>query len=149
MAFAGGQFRRFHEEFLKTALLDGKADLLLVTASETEVGYLYNLLSPGGWVMAYQSGFSVAPDNRWKPGYLCHTMAVQHYLEKGAARYDFLAGPALYKKQLAGNSSPMRSIVAFAPQPLLMVENQLRRVNELARTKKNQCMRAIRQCPTK
>lgn len=127
-AFGGSAFRQFHTAFLQTALAEGRADLLRVTAGREEVGYLYNLRSAGGWIMAYQSGFAAAADNRWKPGYLCHALAAAHYADLGAARYDFLAGPSRYKRQLAGVSSPMRSIVAFAPRPLLMVENFMRRV---------------------
>ncbi len=143
-AFDDGQFRRFHTGFLETALLAGNADLLRVSAGKKVIGYLYNLLSPGGWVMAYQSGFAATPDNRWKPGFLSHAMAVQYYAARGAARYDFLAGSAPYKQQLAGKASAMRSIVAFAPRPLLMVENHLRRAKEQARVARNQFMRAFR-----
>lgn len=125
-AFGGSAFRRFHAAFLETALAQGRVDLLRVTAGQEEVGYLYNLHSATGWVMAYQSGFAAAADNRWKPGYLCHALAVAHYADQGAVRYDFLAGPTRYKRQLAGVSTPMRSIVAFAPRPLLMLEDRLR-----------------------
>lgn len=143
-AFGGSAFRRFHAAFLETALAQGRADLLRVTAGREEVGYLYNLRSAGGWIMAYQSGFAAA-DNRWKPGYLCHALAAAHYADQGAVRYDFLAGSSRYKRQLAGVSSPMRSVVAFAPRPLLMLENCLRRMVQRPYVKKFQCMRAIRQ----
>lgn len=126
-AFVDDRFRAFHRRFLAGAAGPATADILCIRAGAREVGYLYNLRSPGGWVMAYQSGFAAAPDNRWKPGYLCHALAVTYYAGAGANRYDFLAGPAPYKRQLADRLEPLRSMIAFAPRLHLVLDDRMRR----------------------
>jgi CelD/BcsL family acetyltransferase involved in cellulose biosynthesis len=131
-AFANPSFRPFHTCLIDRAFSSGCIDLLSVTAGGEPVGYLYNFVR-NGWVMAYQSGLAPAPDNRWKPGYLCHALAVQHYLEHGARTYDFLAGATRYKQQLANDVTPLSSIVAFAPRPMLKLEDGLRRLRRIAK----------------
>ncbi len=126
-AFADDRFRAFHRRFLASTYSRSGADILRIQAGGQEVGYLYNLRSPGGWVKAYQSGFTPAPDNRWKPGYLCHALAVDHYAGEGASRYDFLAGLSSYKQQMADQQVPLRSIIAFAPRLHLVLDDCLRR----------------------
>jgi CelD/BcsL family acetyltransferase involved in cellulose biosynthesis len=126
-AFADDRFRAFHRRFLAGAHGPATADILCIRAGAQEVGYLYNLRSPGGWVMAYQSGFAPVPDNRWKPGYLCHALAVTYYADAGASRYDFMAGPAPYKRQLADRVEPLRSMIAFAPRLHLVLDDRMRR----------------------
>ena len=142
-AFADGRFRAFHRRFLASAYGWGGADILRVAAGRREVGYLYNLRSPGGWVMAYQSGFSPAPDNRWKPGYLCHALAVGYYAEREAGRYDFLAGPARYKRQLADGETRLRSMIAFAPRPHLVLDDGLRRGAAFGRRVIGRAMKSV------
>lgn len=135
-AFGDSSFREFHRHFLTGAHERTMADLLRVTAGETEVGYLYSLLSPGGWVMAYQSGFAPPPDNRWKPGYLCHTLAINSYAARGFACYDFLAGAAPYKRRLAQGAQPLRSVAIFAPRLKFMLEQTMRGVRDRIRSRK-------------
>jgi CelD/BcsL family acetyltransferase involved in cellulose biosynthesis len=135
-AFGDPSFRAFHRQFLAEAHERTMADLLRVTAGETEVGYLYSLLSPGGWVMAYQSGFAPPPDNRWKPGYLCHALAINAYAARGFARYDFLAGAAPYKQRLAHGAAALQSVAIFAPRLKFMIENTLRGARNWTRSQK-------------
>ena len=73
--------------------------MLRIHAGDREIGYLYNFAADG-WVMAYQAGLTPPPDNRWKPGLVCHAAAIAFCLERGDRIYDFLAGPARYKSSL-------------------------------------------------
>ena len=106
----------------------GRVDLLRVSAGEQEVGYLYNFTADG-WTMAYQAGLTPPPDNRWKPGLVCHAAAIGLCLTRGDRFYDFLGGSARYKASLSNRTIPMESLVAFAPRWHLRVEDAARRLN--------------------
>ena len=91
-SFSNDFFTRFHERLIDRIFAEHAVQLLRITAGDTEVGYLYNFLYRGR-VYNYQGGFNYsvnATQNR--PGLICHTYAVQHNLEQGAAIYDFMAG---------------------------------------------------------
>lgn len=132
-AFTNPHFRPFHRALLQEAVPAGRADMLRIGAGGREIGYLYNFRA-GGWTMAYQAGLTPPPDNRWKPGLVCHAAAIGLCLERGDRAYDFLAGPARYKTSLANREIPMESLVAFAPKWHLKVENAARRLKEKYRT---------------
>jgi CelD/BcsL family acetyltransferase involved in cellulose biosynthesis len=112
---------------IRSSFDDLRVDLLRISAGNREIGYLYNFVSDG-WVMAYQSGLTSAPDNRWKPGLVSHCAAITFALDRGDWRYDFLAGPARYKASQGNETIPMESIVAFAPKWHLTVEDTARRL---------------------
>lgn len=126
-AFTNPHFRPFHRALIERALPHGHADLLRIAAGEDDIGYLYNFAADG-WVMAYQSGLTRPPDNRWKPGLVSHAAAIAFCLERGDRWYDFLAGPARYKTSLANREIPMKSLVAFAPRWDLRLEDAARRL---------------------
>jgi CelD/BcsL family acetyltransferase involved in cellulose biosynthesis len=100
-AFAEPFFGCFHHALLRRAAEGQSVDLIHVTAGEQTVGYLYNLVHDG-WVAAYQSGFDFSGDaDRLRPGMICHLLAIEHYRNAGARRYDFLGGDARYKRSFA------------------------------------------------
>ncbi len=125
-AFSNSHFEPFHHALIRGSFDAGRVDMLRIRAGDREVGYLYNFVGDG-WVVAYQSGLTPAPDNRWKPGLVSHCSAIAYCLARGDRRYDFLAGPARYKTSLANSSIPMESLVAFAPRWHLTLEDALRR----------------------
>lgn len=126
-AFTNPHFRPFHRALIKTALPKGRIDMLRIHTDGRDIGYLYNFTADG-WVMAYQSGLTPPPDNRWKPGLVCHAAAIALCLKRGDRTYDFLAGPARYKSSLSNREIPMESLVAFAPKWHLQVEDAARRL---------------------
>ncbi len=126
-AFTNPHFQTFHHALIERAMPGGHADLLRIAAGEEDIGYLYNFAADG-WVMAYQSGLTLPPDNRWKPGLVCHAAAIAFCLERGDRWYDFLAGPARYKSSLANREISMKSLVAFAPKWHLRLEDAARRL---------------------
>jgi CelD/BcsL family acetyltransferase involved in cellulose biosynthesis len=120
-AFANPQFNAFHER-LKAAA-PGAFQLMKFCAGKETLGVLYNFL----WdkrVSAYQSGFSYEKDNRLAPGYVCHALAAQRYLDEGYDVYDFLAGDDDYKRRMGGLETRLCSLAIDNPT----WRNRLRRL---------------------
>lgn len=99
-AFSSKRFFAFHRAFINGAFESGRIQLLRVRAGNHVIGLLYNLVS-GGTVSSYQSGLSFGTDKRLKPGFVAHTMAIQHCRAAGFSDYEFLAGNDLYKQSLS------------------------------------------------
>ena len=114
-AFANPLFEDFHQRLVRSGLPTGQVQLLRLTAGSDEVGYLYNFVH-GGQMLAYQSGFHFGLTERnHHPGLVTHALAVQQALEAGLDGYDFLAGEARYKQQLANQTYPMTTFTLQRP----------------------------------
>ncbi len=98
-AFAMPAIRSFHARLIQTAWPRGEVALLRVAAGAREVGFLYQF-QHGRAVLNYQAGLAAEADARFKPGLVCHALAIELALAAGAARYDFLAGAQRYKDSL-------------------------------------------------
>lgn len=99
-AFASPFFERFHTQLLETAFAAGHIEMAKVSAGDEPIGYLHNFL----WrdtVYAYQSGFRYETQNRYKPGYVSHSMAIEKALAEDWNIYDFMAGEAQHKRSLS------------------------------------------------
>ena len=110
--FADPAFTAFHNR-----LRGGAPDachLFEAAVGGKTIGVLYNF-SHDGCVMNYQSGFRFEDDNRLVPGFVCHALAAQHYLEAGYNAYDLLAGDAGYKRRLAAPSTALTSLAVERP----------------------------------
>ena len=106
-AFAKPFFARFHHTLLRRPSDRQSVDLIQIRAGSRIVGYLCNLVHDG-WVAAYQSGFDFGPDaDTLRPGLVCHLLAIRHYSQAGAHRYDFLGGEARYKRSFASAEIPL------------------------------------------
>lgn len=99
-AFGPPALLDWHRQLLAEAWPAGAVRLLRVAAGAQVLGYLHYFVS-GGTVHAYQSGFAAAADARDKPGLVCHASAIEHLRAQGVRRYDFMAGAARYKLNLA------------------------------------------------
>jgi len=99
-AFGVARVLGFHRELIPTLVPGGRVMLFRVRAGERTVGCLYGLLD-GGRLLFYQSGFGVFEDAKLKPGLVTHALCMQACLERGLSAYDFLAGEARYKRELA------------------------------------------------
>lgn len=108
-AFAPTFFRDFHHRLIEGAYDKGHIDLMEIRCGDQPLGYLYNFLYRGD-ALSYQSGFRFEEDNRLKPGLICHALAAEDYLAKGASRYCFLAGDSRYKRSLANDAEQLFTI---------------------------------------
>jgi CelD/BcsL family acetyltransferase involved in cellulose biosynthesis len=102
-AFASERFTGFHRTLIGRAWAKDKIHLAKITAGSDCVGILYSFYDRKK-VYFYQSGFNYEPDNRLKPGLLCHALMIEWYTKYGADEYDFVAGDARYKRSLATDS---------------------------------------------
>ncbi|HEY1930472.1 MAG TPA: GNAT family N-acetyltransferase [Acetobacteraceae bacterium] len=106
-AFGNPFFGRFQHRLIDRGFGRGEIDVLLVSAGERCVGYLYNFQFRGR-VMAYQSGFAYADlDPHLKPGLTSHHQVIRFCSGFGRDSYDFLAGDDRYKLSLAGGRTPL------------------------------------------
>ena len=106
-AFNSTAFSEFHQRLIQRLWHDGSAHLVRVRAGDSTIGILYNFVV-NGRVAFYQSGFSYASDNRFKPGLVTHAAAIEHYLKDGYIEYDFLAGSSRYKQSLAKHARELQ-----------------------------------------
>ncbi len=102
-AFADPWFDRFHRRLISERFRAGEIQLVRVRAAGATIGCLYNFI----WrdrVLQYQTGLAMSADSRHKPGYVCHTAAIEHAARAGLEVYDFLAGDHRYKRSLSTGS---------------------------------------------
>jgi CelD/BcsL family acetyltransferase involved in cellulose biosynthesis len=95
-AFINPFFDTFHRSLIRAGVGNGTVDLVRVSVGDRAIGYLYNFLR-NGTVSSYQSGFDDA-DRQFRPGYVCHALAIGHYAAAGMSEYDFLAGANALKR---------------------------------------------------
>lgn len=108
-SFANEFFESFHAKLIHDFFAGGSIQLLKLTAGTRTVGMLYNFVLQRN-VYMYQSGFdysSMDAPNKQSPGLLAHSLAIQHCLDQGFDRYDFLAGDGRYKQVLANRSETL------------------------------------------
>ena len=101
--------RSFHRELIRDCWKDSgsrgdlEVDLLSIGFGYKVVGVIYSLVSDGH-VQFYQSGLTYSENRKLKPGLVCHSLAIEHYLHRGVREYDFLGGeahPVQYKRSLS------------------------------------------------
>jgi CelD/BcsL family acetyltransferase involved in cellulose biosynthesis len=126
-AFANEFCDRFHRQLISDRWPHGEIQLLRVHAGSDLLGYLYNFAYDGR-IYSYQSGFRYDDDPKRKPGMICHVLAVQHNVARGAAVYDFLGGDARYKESLSTESTVLRWLVWQRARWRFQVEEALREV---------------------
>ncbi len=106
-SFANPKLVVFHEHLQRHA---GEAVHLFEVRSGAEtIGVLYNFVHESR-VLNYQSGFKLEDDNKLTPGFVCHALACQYYMDAGFEIYDLLAGEADYKMRLGGQSETLTSL---------------------------------------
>ncbi|MDW8125559.1 MAG: GNAT family N-acetyltransferase [Geminicoccaceae bacterium] len=133
-AFSARGFGDFHRALLARAVPLGAAEILRLKAGSRPIGYLYNFVWRG-WVGYYTSGFVYEPDNRLKPGLVAHALAIERYLRRGAAIYDFMAGASRYKASLA-DPGPLLSTLVVEPDLFFSrLSDRLRGLRERWRTR--------------
>jgi hypothetical protein len=85
-------------------------EVLSFKAGDLVLGHLFNIISHNE-VYFYLSAINYADsDNKYKPGMLIHTLAIEHYSKLNMSKYDFLAGQARYKESLSTHTYPMYTV---------------------------------------
>ena len=126
-AFATRYFRDFHRALIRERFDREEIQLLMISAGNLPVGYLYNFVYDGQ-VLFYQSGFNYEKTRKFRPGVISHYLAIEHNLAKGFERYNFLAGDAQYKKSMATASDTLYWVVIARNGLFARTENFLRRL---------------------
>jgi CelD/BcsL family acetyltransferase involved in cellulose biosynthesis len=114
--FASDRFTRFHDDVM-TALFDGtdgRLELQWLVVAGRPVVVLYNIIYRER-VYFYQSGRKLDVPKGVKLGLAAHALALRAAMEEGRSEYDFLAGAAQYKRQLALAEHPLVTLSAAAP----------------------------------
>ncbi len=99
-AFASPRALAFHRDLIDTLAPSGRVVLYRASAGGETVGCLYGMVDRGR-LLFYQGGLAEAADSKVKPGLVAHALCMQECLERGLDAYDFLAGDARYKRELA------------------------------------------------
>jgi CelD/BcsL family acetyltransferase involved in cellulose biosynthesis len=106
-SFTNPKLVAFHKNLQRHA---GEAvHLFEVRCGAETIGVTYNFVHQNR-VLNYQSGFKLEDDNKLTPGFVCHTLACQYYMDAGFEIYDLLAGEADYKKRLGAPSETLTSL---------------------------------------
>lgn len=121
-SFANPRWERFHRALIRERFPHGEIQLLRVSNPAVTLGYLYNHI----WherVYVQQTGFSLPADNRLKPAYVSHALAVVHNRRKGMLVYDLMYGDSAYKRILCAATEPLYRTVVQRRLPKFRFEN--------------------------
>jgi CelD/BcsL family acetyltransferase involved in cellulose biosynthesis len=125
-AFRYPFFETFHRALIARGTPQGLVQMLRVTAGAHPIGYLYNFRYRGR-VYAYQSGFEDS-DSTFRPGYVCHALAIDAAAASGAEDYDFLAGKNRLKQSFAPEEYVMSWCTIRQPKLKFRAERAARSV---------------------
>lgn len=121
-SFDNKHWENFIKSMIKMEFEEGRVQLLRVSAGETDIGYILNLIHDG-YINMLQSGFKYYPDNKMKPGYVSHYLAIQHNIDKNNHVYDFLAGDSQYKDSLSADNDELYWFTLQKRKPKFFLEN--------------------------
>jgi CelD/BcsL family acetyltransferase involved in cellulose biosynthesis len=126
-AFASCFFEEFHRDLVRARFAAAEIQLLRITAGKSTVGCLYNFVHAGR-VYYYQSGFTYPDRPAIKPGLICHALAAEWNIERGARTYDLLAGDSRFKRSIATDRSELLWLSVQKSRLRFRLEEGLRRV---------------------
>jgi len=109
--FASPSFCAFHDAVMPELFRRGALEVSELIAGGEPVAALYNLV----WndkVYFYQSGRRADLPRKLRPGIVAHALAIRAAIEAGRREYDFLAGDARYKMDLALATRPLLEVRA-------------------------------------
>ncbi|MES5481940.1 GNAT family N-acetyltransferase [Bradyrhizobium sp. INPA03-11B] len=129
-SFVNPGFRPFHEDLIARGIPSGAIRMSRTLVAGQTIGVLYNFVHEGH-VLNYQSGFLYEPDGRLKPGLVSHVLSIEDSMSRGERGYDFLAGFARHKSQLANAEHAMTWIVLGADTLERRIEERLRRARQV------------------
>jgi hypothetical protein len=123
-SFSNSHWEGFITSMVKEGFDDGKIQILRISAGGHDIGYILNLIH-NGYVNMLQSGFKYHPNNKMKPGYVSHYLAINHNIQKNNRVYDFLAGKSQYKDSLATNDGKLYWLTLQKKCPKYFLENTM------------------------
>jgi CelD/BcsL family acetyltransferase involved in cellulose biosynthesis len=112
--FASPLFSAFLDGVAHELHREGALELLWLTVKGAPVAAAFNVIWDGR-VHFYQAGRVMDVPSKVKPGVVLHAFAIQRAIEAGRREYDFLAGEARYKLDLALAVRPLVSVRATRP----------------------------------
>lgn len=109
--FESVRFRAFHDQVMPELLRRGVLELSVLSARGRPIAALYNI-AWSGRVLFYQGGRTLELPKQIRAGIVGHALAIQRAIEQGRSEYDFLAGTARYKLDLALEFRPISTLHA-------------------------------------
>jgi CelD/BcsL family acetyltransferase involved in cellulose biosynthesis len=109
--FASELFSRFHDAVLPALVERNALDLCWLKVRGQPVAVSYSFIWDNK-VLFYQGGRTLEVPKGVRPGIVLHARCIRAAIEAGRSEYDFLAGSAQYKLQMATGSRPMMEIRA-------------------------------------
>jgi hypothetical protein len=126
-------FIEFFRNIIDDGLLSGTVQLLKINSGTKTIGYLFNLIKEGR-VSFLMSGIDYQETEKYKPGMLCHWLAIEKNLSLGMQVYDFLNGANRYKDSLSTNRAAVKTVTVAKPRLGLRLEHLIR---NLQRSRRN------------
>lgn len=99
-AFASERVRRFHQLLIDRLLPSERVILARVTAGDEVVGISYGFVERGE-IHHYSWGLGQYDAKRLSPGFVTGMQVMQEAMDRGYRELNWLAGDALYKRELA------------------------------------------------
>jgi len=124
-SFSNKFFCEFHKTLISKHFHEGIIQLIKISCGTEVVGYLYNFIYQGT-VLFYQSGLNYREGNLYRPGLICHYLAINYCANKGYSKYDFLEGDSSYKKSLATDNNELHWIKCQRNKVRFKLEDSLR-----------------------
>jgi hypothetical protein len=126
-SFSSKFFDRFHQMLIQERFEHNEVQIVRVSAGQSVIGFIYNLLF-NNRIYFYQSGFNYQLNSKIKPGYLCHSLAIDHNLKNGVDSYDFLASECRYKQSLSTKKNELIRVTIQRDRFKFRVEDLLRKI---------------------
>lgn len=123
-SFAGDYMMSFHRELIGRHFEDGCIQMLEASAGGHTLGILYNLVHEGR-VLVYNFALNYEEDPQVQPGLLANLLAIDHNAGLGMRSYDFLAGEAMYKRNLSTDQNRMVWVRIRRPRLAFRLEGVL------------------------
>jgi Acetyltransferase (GNAT) domain len=125
--FNANSFREFNESLTSKLFASDLLMLHRISAGNTVLGYLYNIRC-NGRIHFLMSGIQYDGTESYKPGLLCHWLAIDQCIQDGNEYYDFLKGSSRYKESLATHKQVVTSLKLRRRRLSVLLEHCLRRI---------------------
>lgn len=142
--FSSPRFQRFHHTVMPALLAAGNLDLIWLCRKDEPIAAIYNIVWDGK-VYFYQAGRRPDLPPKIRPGIAIHAYAIQHAIERGYTRYDFLSGASRYKKQLSLDEAPLLRVRALRRSLPAMARRWAHTGEDLARALRRRSEALVRQ----
>ena len=126
-SFANQNWVEFNKKIIRNGFDKNQIQLFHIHCGDFTIGYLYNLVYKNK-IYNVQSGFNYLEDNKFKPGFISHWLAIEYCWQKGIEVYDFLAGGEEYKKSFANNEIELIWLKFKRPKLSFTIEKILKTI---------------------